>query len=720
MDFSKFRLYENNLKKLEIAENTVKLGKSVDLEKVELDGSKIVVFGGIDSFVIDFSKLNLCDKKEEIIGTTVKLDSNNNVEKIDNSKIIESCGINFSEVDWNKLNLSDNSKNEEMIGTMVKFGDGDNPNINLDSNKTVASGSIYFSGYDWNKLNLYEIEISNTLKTVQSGNINFSKPNNLTINEKPKLISMECNIDTTKLVEMSCNGNKMRLCSNLQCLGCYQRSFSSHEKSKFFSIKNTLSSREVTIKSGKKFIFNCDVCCHPFDASPHNISKSRWCPYCSHSKLCDDINCISCKGKSFSSHPYVKYWVDGQDPRKIFKNSNNKYEFKCPECSHNFSSCLQSINAGHWCPYCNTGRLCGEKSCKMCFDKSFGSIEYSKYIVDKTIELHKINKHSLDSYLFYCDKCSHFFNKAVSQISLGRWCSFCAHQELCSNIDCIFCFNNSFNSDEASSEWSEINILKSREVFKHSDNSYYFDCKKCNHRYSKVLKHYNIGCQYCSHYKLCLDNCDFCMKNSFASHTQSKYWSPKNKNLSREILISSSSSFILICQYCSEEYEPKLYSVTDRSGCKKCQHKTELKLREYLSSKFNIIHQAKFNWCKNPETGYTLSFDFVIEEFKIIIELDGEQNFKENFFTDCIEESQYRDITKMILAISNGYNFIRISQVDVWNDRLNLDISLLPYIKKYSEPTIYFISTDEQLYNNHYNLLVSEYDIENINVNYIN
>jgi very-short-patch-repair endonuclease len=36
------------------------------------------------------------------------------------------------------------------------------------------------------------------------------------------------------------------------------------------------------------------------------------------------------------------------------------------------------------------------------------------------------------------------------------------------------------------------------------------------------------------------------------------------------------------------------------------------------------LGEVRFTWCRNPRTGYFFPFDFVIEKFKIIIELDGE------------------------------------------------------------------------------------------------
>ena len=49
------------------------------------------------------------------------------------------------------------------------------------------------------------------------------------------------------------------------------------------------------------FWFQCDVCNHGFQAILNHITSSNgtWCPYCSNHKICDDITCSFCVGKSF-------------------------------------------------------------------------------------------------------------------------------------------------------------------------------------------------------------------------------------------------------------------------------------------------------------------------------------------------------------------------------------------------------------------------------------
>lgn len=59
----------------------------------------------------------------------------------------------------------------------------------------------------------------------------------------------------------------------------FERSFASHEKSKYWSNQNTEQPRDVFKSSGKKYWFDCNNN-HIFDSQLDNINKGQWCPYC--------------------------------------------------------------------------------------------------------------------------------------------------------------------------------------------------------------------------------------------------------------------------------------------------------------------------------------------------------------------------------------------------------------------------------------------------------
>ena len=85
------------------------------------------------------------------------------------------------------------------------------------------------------------------------------------------------------------------------------------------------------------------------------------------------------------------------------------------------------------------------------------------------------------------------------------------------------------------------------------------------------------------------------------------------------------------------------------------------------------------SWCKN-ENGNKLPFDFVLKDYKLIIELDGNQHIKQVMKWPSPEVTQKNDKYKEKCANNNGFSTIRILQEDVlyirykWWEELHCNI----------------------------------------------
>ena len=121
---------------------------------------------------------------------------------------------------------------------------------------------------------------------------------------------------------MNCQngGNCKKLCNNNDCEICFNKSFASNEKSKYWSEENKIKPRDVFLQSNKKFIFNCDKCSHNFEGLLSNIIKGQWCSYCSNRQLCNNNNCEICFNKSFASNEKSKYWSDKNSNKTLFSH----------------------------------------------------------------------------------------------------------------------------------------------------------------------------------------------------------------------------------------------------------------------------------------------------------------------------------------------------------------------------------------------------------------
>ena len=478
--------------------------------------------------------------------------------------------------------------------------------------------------------------------------------------------------------------SKLKLCDKDDCKECFNKSFASHEKAKFWSNKNELKPRQVFKSSGKKFLFDCE-CDHQFESALSMITTQNcWCPYCSGNKLCGKKECNQCYNKSFASHEKAKYWSNKNklNSSQVFLNSNNKFLFNCI-CGHEFEQMLNSTSSGSWCPYCSTPSkiLCDNKDCKECFNKSFASHEKAKYwSIKNKLKPIQVFLNSAKKYIFDCN-CGHEFEQLISQINIDIWCPYCSNKKLCDNKDCKNCFSKSFASHETAKYWSNKNELKSNQVFKSSGKKYIFDCN-CGHEFSNNLDAItgkNNWCPYCSKTPIMCDNndCKQCFNKSFASHEKAKYWSNKNKEKPRNFLKSIAQSFYFICKY-GHEFKSSLNNISGGQWCPFCVNKTEQKLFEQLITLYPTLQQQfKVAWCKKKTY---LPFDFVIPEYNIIIELDGAQHFRQVSNWASPEETNINDKYKMECANKNNYSIIRLTQEDVfydtydWIDELNQNI----------------------------------------------
>lgn len=222
-----------------------------------------------------------------------------------------------------------------------------------------------------------------------------------------------------------------KLCKNLECDFCLNNSFASHEKAKYWSVKNgDLKSIDVFKNSHTSYWFDCDKCPHDFDSPLNSINRGRWCPYCANTKLCKSLECDFCLNNSFASHEKAKCWsVKNGDvtPRDVFKQRNAKYWFDCDKCSHDFNISLNSVagKKGNWCSQCTHQSLCKNQECNDCLEKSFKSHPRSQFWSMKNGDVtpRDMFKSTSQKCWFDCDICNHPFDMALSNIVIrGSWC----------------------------------------------------------------------------------------------------------------------------------------------------------------------------------------------------------------------------------------------------------------------------------------------------------
>jgi len=159
-----------------------------------------------------------------------------------------------------------------------------------------------------------------------------------------------------------------RLCNDEKCSMCFENSFASHEKVKYwnYELNGDIKPRDIFKSNNKKYHFTCADCHHNFNIALNNLSSKagKWCPYCGRNKLCDDSECKRCFDNSFASHTKASLWSIKNGvitPRQVAKCSGKKYWFTCKDCTHDFEMMISRIatfERDKMCPICNSQYLC--------------------------------------------------------------------------------------------------------------------------------------------------------------------------------------------------------------------------------------------------------------------------------------------------------------------------------------------------------------------------
>ena len=140
----------------------------------------------------------------------------------------------------------------------------------------------------------------------------------------------------------------------------------------------------------------------------------------------------------------------------------------------------------------------------------------------------------------------------------------------------------------------------------------------------------------------------------------------KNKyDYYKVVYINNSTQIIITCKKHGDFIQKPFVHLLGH-GCPSCINKTEYKFFTKMIEFYPTIKkQYKVDWCKNKKY---LPFDFAIEELKIIIEIDGNQHFKQVSNWTSPEIQIEKDKYKMKCANINGFSIIRLIQNDIHKD----------------------------------------------------
>lgn len=140
------------------------------------------------------------------------------------------------------------------------------------------------------------------------------------------------------------------------------------------------------------------------------------------------------------------------------------------------------------------------------------------------------------------------------------------------------------------------------------------------------------------------------------------------------------------------------------------KHNTEKIYCEYLNSISKIQYENCYHLqgCVNLRKLY---FDAGNDLLDDIHEVDGDQHFRNiTHWKSTVEDIVERDVTKMLYALSNAKKIIRISQMDIYNDKINWKSIVKKIITELNinDIQVYFVSLNKNLYDLHIKTLMEK------------
>ena len=412
-------------------------------------------------------------------------------------------------------------------------------------------------------------------------------------------------------------------------------------------------SKVVYINSQTKVIITCEK--HgDFEQRANSHIQGMGCRFCGTEKA---INQITSNTEEFIEKA-KKIHEDNFDYSKVnYKTATEKVIIICKEHGKFEQTPSDHITNKYGCPACANYNKAKTKmnGCKNKFVENAIKIHGDKYDYSKSIYTGAENK-----LIITCKEHGDFEQQANNHL-YGKGCYDCG-------------LNNFINSRRSNiDEFIQKATESHRDTYDYSLVEYIsintkviIICKIHGEFLQRPYHHYNgQGCNLCgiekAREKMTSNTQDF-IEKAIQKHGD-KY------DYSKVEYTNCKSNIIIICKN-HGDFEQQPSNHLNGQGCPLCVNKTESKLYEKLITIYPSLQtQFKEDWCiKHHHRIYHLPYDFCIPEYKIIIELDGAQHFRQVRNWSTPEEQFENDKYKEECANQNGYSIIRLLQEDVFYD----------------------------------------------------
>ena len=267
--------------------------------------------------------------------------------------------------------------------------------------------------------------------------------------------------------------------------------------------------------------------------------------------LFDNVRCIGCY-KTFGFGVHNLYCDPCIESKKCIKA--RECEFKtgtshAPTCPHH-NSIVDTIRGDCW-----------------------------NYELNFPIRPENVTKCSHTYYWMNCPQCTHILHISLCDFNSSRLtqgCKHCTNSISCEDEKCNLCTDISFAGSNKAHLYSDLNEISAKLTPRYSKDPRYFNCDTCPHIFLSapciVTRSFNSGCPFCYGDALCENDCDFCLKNSFAGDDKVYMYSSVNTISARMTRRSSNKYRYFDCTTCLHRFYITVnhMSMSSLNGCGYC------------------------------------------------------------------------------------------------------------------------------------------------------
>lgn len=401
----------------------------------------------------------------------------------------------------------------------------------------------------------------------------------------------------------------------------------------------------------KKVNWICKKCNSKYTTMPSNrVSHNSGCSYCA-GKLINHTNCLS------TTHSQLlidwNYKLNSVSPHEISHGSHIKIWWTCDKCNSDYDCLITNRIQGKNCPYCSGRRVNLTNCLETTFPNLMSLWDFSK----NTIKPTDVTKGSRNKVWWICNTCNSSFQMNIqTKVKYPSACIYCSGKKV-----------NETNSlqtkhPKIASEWhpTKNGTLTPNDVTSYNTKKVWW-LGTCGHEWvdkveSRVGK--NIKCPICAKKRVLIGYNDMWTTNPELAKLL------VNPEDGYKYMQCSGKKTYFKCTKCNNTIQKKISEVkTSGLSCPKCSDSISIgeKIVYQLLklNKIDFIHDSKTNFSRDRR------YDFILEKYKIIIEVHGLQHYKLTGFHKLtgksFEDEIQNDLLKKTLALENGYKYIEIN-----------------------------------------------------------